>query len=191
MQCGRPGFDPWVRKIPWRREWQHTPVFLPEEFHGQGSLAGYSSGGYKELDTTEQLYYYYYYFLSLAGVYRSPGGEESWVQPGCQLLRFCILNGPYRVIFIQHEVALHLGRTDLRCSLTDTVCKGLSQGSCLPGVEPLEHLGQHILLHVYSPGAYQGRVKPVDMVGGHEYYACFGGSHTVQGVEQPAEGEPA
>ena len=35
-------FDPWVGKIPWRRKWQPTPVFLPEEFHGQRSLAGYS-----------------------------------------------------------------------------------------------------------------------------------------------------
>ena len=31
-------FDPWDGKIPWRREWQPTPVFLPEEFHGQRSL---------------------------------------------------------------------------------------------------------------------------------------------------------
>ena len=33
-------FDPWVRKILWRRDWQPTPVFLPGEFHGQRSLAG-------------------------------------------------------------------------------------------------------------------------------------------------------
>ena len=42
MQCGRPGFNPWVKKIPWRRAWQPTPVILPREFHGQKSLAGYS-----------------------------------------------------------------------------------------------------------------------------------------------------
>ena len=42
-QCKRPGLDPWVGKIPWRREWQSTPVFLPGEFHRQRSLAGYSS----------------------------------------------------------------------------------------------------------------------------------------------------
>ena len=35
-----PVFDPWVRKIPWRREWQSTPVFLPGKFHGQRSLVG-------------------------------------------------------------------------------------------------------------------------------------------------------
>ena len=35
-------FNPWVRKIPWRRKWQPTPVFLPGESHGQRSLGGYS-----------------------------------------------------------------------------------------------------------------------------------------------------
>ena len=37
-KCGRPGFDPWVGKIFWRRAWQPTPVFLPGESHGQRSL---------------------------------------------------------------------------------------------------------------------------------------------------------
>ena len=32
LQCGRPGFNPWVGKIPWRRAWKPTPVFLPGEF---------------------------------------------------------------------------------------------------------------------------------------------------------------
>ena len=37
-------FDPWVRKIPWRRKWHPTPVILPEKSHGQRSLVGYSLG---------------------------------------------------------------------------------------------------------------------------------------------------
>ena len=41
-QCRRPGFDPWVRKIPWRRKWQPTPVFLPGKSHGQMILESYS-----------------------------------------------------------------------------------------------------------------------------------------------------
>ena len=41
-RCKRCGFDPWVRKIPWRRKWQPTPVFLPAKYHGQRSLVGYS-----------------------------------------------------------------------------------------------------------------------------------------------------
>ena len=51
LQCRRPGFDSWVGKIPWRREWQLTPVFLPGKSHGQGSLAGYNPWSSKELDT--------------------------------------------------------------------------------------------------------------------------------------------
>ena len=53
LQCRRPGFDPWVGKIPWRRAWQPTLAFLPGESHGQRSLAGYSLWGRKELDMTE------------------------------------------------------------------------------------------------------------------------------------------
>ena len=52
---GDPGdrFAPWIRKIPWKRKQQPTPVFLPGEFHRQRSLVGYSSWGCTELDTTE------------------------------------------------------------------------------------------------------------------------------------------
>ena len=52
---GDVGSIPLVRKIPWRRKWQPTPLVLPEKSHGQGSLAGYSTWGHKELDMTEQL----------------------------------------------------------------------------------------------------------------------------------------
>ena len=44
---------PGLGRIPWRREWQPTPGYLPGEFHGWRSLAGYSPRGYKELDMTE------------------------------------------------------------------------------------------------------------------------------------------
>ena len=49
----RCGFGPWVGKILWSKKWQHTPVFLSEEFHGQRSLVSYGPQGCKELDTTE------------------------------------------------------------------------------------------------------------------------------------------
>ena len=48
-------FNPWVRKIPWRRKWQPTPIFLPGESRGQRSLVGYSPCGHKESDMNEQL----------------------------------------------------------------------------------------------------------------------------------------
>ena len=55
-QCRRQkrcGFDPQVGKIPWRRAWQPTPVFLPGECHGQRSLVSYSPWGCQGSDTTE------------------------------------------------------------------------------------------------------------------------------------------
>ena len=54
-QCRRPGFNPRVGKILWRKKWQPTPVFLPAEFHGERSLVYYSPRGHKESDTTEGL----------------------------------------------------------------------------------------------------------------------------------------
>ena len=52
----RRGFNAWVGKFPWRRKWQHTPVFLPGESHRQRNLEGCSPWGRKESDTTEQLH---------------------------------------------------------------------------------------------------------------------------------------
>ena len=69
---------PWVKKIPWRRGWQPTPIFLPGEFHGQRSLADYSPWGCKESDMIEQIsrkvnnwsgfFFCFFFFLGLAFV---------------------------------------------------------------------------------------------------------------------------
>ena len=63
---GDPRFNPWVRKIPWRREWLPTPVFLPGELYGQRRLAGST-----ELDTTEQLTVLGESALSQSSLYRA------------------------------------------------------------------------------------------------------------------------
>ena len=57
LQCGRPGFNPWLGQIPWRRKWQPTPVFLPGKSHGWRSLEGYSPWGHKESDMAERLHF--------------------------------------------------------------------------------------------------------------------------------------
>ena len=66
-RCRRHGFDPWVRKIPWRRKWQPTPVFLPRKFHEQRSLVGYSPWdcrvGHDLASGTNKLTYFYYLTL--------------------------------------------------------------------------------------------------------------------------------
>ena len=78
LQCGRPGFDSWVWKIPWRRKWQPTPVLLPGKSHRWRSLLGYVHGVRKELDMTEQLH-----FLSFSWIIihlKADKVEASWVQ---------------------------------------------------------------------------------------------------------------
>ena len=77
-QCrkrNRYGLSPWVGKIPGRRKWQPTPVFLLGESHGQRSLVGYSPWGHKELGTTEATEHaraLEYLQLDPVGVFESP-----------------------------------------------------------------------------------------------------------------------
>ena len=76
-QCKRRRFDPWIGKIPWRRKWQPTPVFLPGKSHGQKSLVGYSPWGHKESNTTERAHThtcldYSYCFWSLPALHTHP-----------------------------------------------------------------------------------------------------------------------
>ena len=61
LQYGRPGFDPWVGKISWRRKWQPTLVFLPGESQGWRNLVDYSPWGRKESDMTELLHFTFRY----------------------------------------------------------------------------------------------------------------------------------
>ena len=61
LQCRRPRFAPWFRKIPWRRKWQPTPVVLPGKSHGWRSLVGYSPQDHKESEAT-QLHFHFHFF---------------------------------------------------------------------------------------------------------------------------------
>ena len=87
LQCGRPRFDPWVRKMPWRRKWQPTPVLLPGKFHGWRSLVGYSPWGRKESDMTEWVTS----LLSLSFFYiRRPNLVQWFSQFFWKLWAFCL-----------------------------------------------------------------------------------------------------
>ena len=70
--CGRPGFNSWVGKIPWRRKWQSTPALLPGKLHGWRRLIGYSLWGRKVLDTTERLHFHFVWVWEL-------DYKESWL----------------------------------------------------------------------------------------------------------------
>ena len=74
-RCKRCGLDPWI-KIPWRRAWKPTPVFLPGESQGQKSLAAYSPWGHKELDAAEETALHTYSATPLSSI---PTWESSQV----------------------------------------------------------------------------------------------------------------
>ena len=78
FQCRRPGFNPWVRKILWRKKWQPTPVLFPGKSQGQRSMVGYRPRGRKELDTTERLHFTYVIIYSLFFIPQYIESSESW-----------------------------------------------------------------------------------------------------------------
>ena len=73
LQCGRPGFCPWVGKISWRMKWQPAPVFLPGKSHGRRSLVGYSPWGHEESDMVERLHFHFLLVKIVAGRERDRG----------------------------------------------------------------------------------------------------------------------
>ena len=112
LQCGRPGFDPWVGKILWRRKGQSTPVLLPGKFHGWRSLVGYSPWGHKELDTTERLQFQNFTIRKTRKPEPrtdTPGEGAGEVSDGRRLLLLHFLHPPTSDIYIQrYYICLHV-----------------------------------------------------------------------------------
>ena len=80
LQCRRPRFNPWVRKIPWKRKQQPTPVLLPGEPHGQRSWAGYSLGS-KRIRQDCVTNFHFHKFSTKAPLGACTGWTESIVLP--------------------------------------------------------------------------------------------------------------
>ena len=74
-------FNPWVRKIPWGRKWQPTPVFLPGKSHGRRILAGSSPWGSKRHDrvTIQQQQYIVFTEMSIEIMAHFVAGLSSWL----------------------------------------------------------------------------------------------------------------
>jgi len=81
----RYGFSFWVGKIPWRRSWQPTSVFLPGESHGQRSLVGYSSQDFKKLDMTEETWH----------------ARNTWIKY-MNILKICLIS-PCNIFRYRHQ----------------------------------------------------------------------------------------
>ena len=119
LQCGRPRFEPWVDKIPWRREWQPTPVLLPGEFHGQRSLAGPSPWGHKESDTTEQITYTLTVYHVVERIHQTP---NSLILPSTHLKHssfsnFTIITKP-QLFQLQDHLSSELTQASIRVDST-------------------------------------------------------------------------
>ena len=112
LQCRRLGFDPWVRKIPWRKEWQPTSVFLSGNSHGWRSLVGYSPWGHKESDTTERLH-----FTSLHEPEMSPSTLHEFIHPHNSSRAGITIISTFHMGKLSHVKVKHLERN------VDTVFK--------------------------------------------------------------------
>ena len=86
LQCRRLRCNPWVRKIPWRREWQPAPVFLLVQPHGQRDLVGHSPWGLKELNTTDMFPFTFHIPHNLKCLIQSDWSEWVMVPQLCPIL---------------------------------------------------------------------------------------------------------
>ena len=124
-------FNPWVMKIPWRRKWQPTSVFLPEKPHEQRSLAGYSPWSCKELDTTEnstQIYFQYKLYPDIQK--KNYLDAKYWTENKCILLSLamnatCIPQVQPQELFLNAMV--FTDTTYPPCKIRDSSCPGAFQ----------------------------------------------------------------
>ena len=166
------GFEPWVRKIPWRRTWQPTPVFLPGKSYGQKTLSGYSPWGHKESETSWELNMYTTPAMKreqqvgVTGLCREvrqtkqevnwqiKGANTKWRQQNnCLLLLTCGLS------FYPSE------RFDSGCALTGSVVR-LCEAAARPGLQRAEDSGGPGQGHLAATVSREARLHPGEAVPG-------------------------
>ena len=102
-RCRRRRFDPWVRKIPWRRKWQPTPVFLPEKMPQIVEPGGLQFMGSQRVRH------------DWATEYRSIKTDENFITaPYCNLLLLVIVGSKRICTFARYHVKIKLKWPDLK-----------------------------------------------------------------------------
>ena len=121
MQCRRPRANPWIRKMPWRREWQPTPVCLPGKPHGQSRLAGYSLWGRRvrhDLVTNPPPHFLNtdYGLLPASGSGNTKSETKSY---------------PWRILWFEgrERIMLRYGQHDAECAVNSGLERKLGQKS--------------------------------------------------------------
>ena len=92
----RPRFDPWVGKIPQRRKWQSTPLFLPRESYGQRSLAGYSPWGHKSWTWLNDKQILLYNTVTVVNLSRKQRLESNGITETCSISEKKLRNREHR-----------------------------------------------------------------------------------------------
>ena len=143
LQCERLKFHPRVKKIPWRRKRQPTPVCLAGESRGRRSLVGYSPRGHKESDTTERLHFHFHFILQLKTTNCQNQKAHHLavcpvVLPSGQKRGGRAVRRPRRVphvLHVKHRSCFCLGEHDLEnCTPTAKPPSSPSRGASLPMV---------------------------------------------------------
>ena len=115
----------WVGKIPYKRAWQSTPVFLPREFHGQRSLTGYNSWGCEESAMTEQLTLSLFFLCSRKR--RRILNHQKLLSMKKVMTEICKTNLPCSLCF-SHNCTLPHPHTSIFCLQLKTVFKVVGWG---------------------------------------------------------------
>ena len=112
-RCSRQGFDPWVGEMPWSRQWQPTPVFLPGKFCGQRSWMGYSPWGCKDMTEHKCWQVLHFYKISLNFLYKASTPKVGLV-----------------CLFISDHYSIHFLFLLLLCCLLLSVQRGIVAVHC-------------------------------------------------------------
>ena len=139
-------FNPWVGKIPWRRKWQPTPVFLPGESHGQRSLMGYSPWGHKESDTTEHTH------RKTQNSQQTPNFTTYWSNLFYFLAALGLWGSMWALCCIGQAFSNLVSKLRLSCSMA---CRILVPW---PGIEPPVPYIERWILNHWTPRAVRSHV---------------------------------
>ena len=167
-QCRRLRLDPWIEKIPWKREWQPTPIFLPEKFHGQRSLAGLPSMGSQTSQTqlnnltatTTNLYKTCRLLLWTQGLSLNPRRPDvsSRLSSGCLSLSFHgSLSVDTREIFAHDLDPVYVHVCD--SAGKESVCNAGDLGS-IPGLGRFPWRCEQLPTPVFWAGEFHGLYSP-------------------------------
>ena len=164
-------FNPWIGKIPWRRKWKPTPVFLPWECNGQRSLAGYNPRGCKESATTEVTSFFHFPPGKPQGVVGCPLNRgRGYLFPAASLawpIHINYMPGFWKHLSLRdpclNSLLLLLLSRFSRVQLFCDPIEGSSPGSTVPGILQAKTL-ERVAISFSNAGKWKEKMKLLSRV---------------------------